>query len=64
MSQKPGSYALMIRPVRPGVSAMCRIPEHKMGAFLEAGWKVLISDAQVRTADIEDTYRADLKERR
>lgn len=61
---KATPHALMIRKVRPGVSALCCVPEYKMSAFLEGGWTVLICDAQVRANDIEDTYRADLKERR
>lgn len=56
-------HALMIRAVRPGISALCCVPEYKMATFLEGGWTVLVCDAQIRSNDIEDTYRSDLKER-
>lgn len=61
------AYALMTRRVSASVTALCRIPEYKMRAFLEGGWTVLICDSQIRALDIEDTYRADvngLRERR
>ncbi len=69
MTTKPVPDALLIRALRPGVSALCRVPEHRMAAFLEGGWTVLISESQVRAEDITDTYHADqlrwrLKERR
>ena len=66
---RPVPDALMIRSMRPGVSALCRVPEHRMGAFLEGGWMILISESQIRAEDITDAYHADqmkwrLKERR
>lgn len=61
---RPIPDALMIRAIRPGVSALCRVPEHRMAAFLKAGWVVLITESQIRSNDIEDSYWSHLKERR
>lgn len=36
-----------------------RVAAHRIAAHLEGGWLLLISEAQVRTVDLEDTYRAD-----
>ena len=51
--------ALMIRYVRDGVAAMCRVPEHRMAAFLEGGWILVMSESQLRAADLEETRQAD-----
>lgn len=66
---RPVPDALMFRDVAPGVWDVRRVPEHRMAAHLEAGWVVLVSEAQVKAEDIAATYFADqekwrLKERR
>jgi hypothetical protein len=43
---------------------ICGVPEHRMSSLLTQGWSLVVCDAQVREQDIEDTYWADLKERR
>lgn len=62
--RRPVPDALMIRRVSASVTALCRVPEHRISVFLEGGWSVLLTESQVRAVDIADVYRADLKERR
>ena len=64
MTTRPVPDALMFRDVQPGLWDVRRVPEHRMAAFLDAGWVLLVSSAQIRALDIEDTYHADLRERR
>lgn len=35
------------------------IPANRLKAFLDGGWKLLLSEDEVRATDIEDTYRQD-----
>ena len=57
--QKPPPYALVFREKADESWTVWRIPEHKLAAWLAGGWTLLISEAQVRASDIEETYRSD-----
>ena len=41
-----------------------RVLAHRIADKLKAGWTLILSEAQARSVDLEDTYHADLKERR
>lgn len=52
----PPPDALMFRDVAPGVWDIRRVGAHRIAGYLEAGWTILISEAQVRAGEIEDAY--------
>jgi hypothetical protein len=35
------------------------IKAHRLAVYLEGGWHVLITEAQIKAADLDETYRAD-----
>lgn len=56
----PTPYALVFREKANGDWTVWRIKEHKLAAYLEGGWTLLLSESQIRASDIEETYRADI----
>lgn len=60
MTTKPVRDALLFRDVQDGVWDVCRVTQARMPAYLEAGWRVLITEAELRANDIADAYMADL----
>lgn len=59
--QKPPPDALVFRDRNAEGTdwEVRRISAHRLAAFLEGGWHLLISEAQVRALDIDDTRRED-----
>lgn len=51
--------ALMIRELADGYTAVVRVPEHRMGVYLQGGWTLLISESQIKSINIEDVRQAD-----
>lgn len=58
MDTLPVADALMIRQF-DGYAAMARVPEYRMGIYLQGGWILLISESQIRSVDIDDVRQAD-----
>jgi hypothetical protein len=53
--------ALMFRDVIPGKLWDVRgVEAHRVQAHLDGGWHTLLTAAEMRAADIADTYNADL----
>lgn len=61
MPTKPIPDALMFRDLRPNAEwEVRRVAAHRMAAYLDAGWTVLVSTAQIEAADIEETYASEV----
>jgi hypothetical protein len=51
--------ALVYRYVAPHVAAVVRVPVDRIPEWEARGFTVLISEADIRHADLDETYRAD-----
>ena len=65
MITKPIPDALMFKEDEDGRGwSIGRVFAHRIPDKLKHGWVLLLSEAQARSIDLEDTYQSDLKERR
>lgn len=55
----PVLLVLVYREMAPDVWDIRRIPETRLQAFTEAGWRILIAETEIRQQMVEDLFRAE-----